>query len=114
MKNSKSILFIISIAVLVLSSCDNKLNLKPISEETSDIGYTNASQLEAALVGAYESFQSAEYYVSFRMYDQITITLVAITRKFFKLIGLLSHQQIPGYSKIGLIYIMQLPRQTQY
>lgn len=44
-------------------SCNDFLDLKPISEETSDNAYQNASQIEAALTGAYESFQSAEYYV---------------------------------------------------
>ena len=55
------------IVVLTLSlisfSCDDYLDLKPISEETSDIAYNNASQIEAALTGAYESFQSSDYYI---------------------------------------------------
>ncbi len=63
MKSSKFIISVLSIGLLLVVSCDKKLNLTPISEETSDIGYENASQIEAALVGAYESFQSAEYYV---------------------------------------------------
>jgi len=44
-------------------SCNDYLDLKPISEETSDNAYNNASQIEAALTGVYESFQSTEYYV---------------------------------------------------
>lgn len=44
-------------------SCDSYLDLKPISEETSDNAYNNASQIEAALTGVYESFQSSDYYV---------------------------------------------------
>ena len=44
-------------------SCDDYLDLAPISEETSGNAYESASQIEAALVGAYESFQSSEYYV---------------------------------------------------
>lgn len=49
--------------VLILSAgCEDFLDLSPISEETSDIAYDNAGQIEAALTGAYESFQ-AEYYV---------------------------------------------------
>ncbi|KXX70803.1 RagB/SusD family nutrient uptake outer membrane protein [Flammeovirga sp. SJP92] len=44
-------------------SCDKFLDLKPISEETSDTAYDKAKQIEGALVGAYETFQSSEYYV---------------------------------------------------
>lgn len=44
-------------------SCNDFLDLDPISEETSGNAYETASQIEAALVGAYESFQSSEYYV---------------------------------------------------
>ncbi|MBB6463258.1 RagB/SusD family nutrient uptake outer membrane protein [Flammeovirga kamogawensis] len=55
----------ITIAAVVLGtmSCDNFLDLQPISEETSDNAYNKASQMESALIGAYETFQSAEYYV---------------------------------------------------
>lgn len=48
---------------LGVSACTDVLELKPISEETSATAYEKGSQIEAALVGAYESFQSAEYYV---------------------------------------------------
>lgn len=61
MKNIK--ILIVLVSILSITSCDDYLDLKPISEETSANGYENASQIEAALVGAYESFQSAEYYV---------------------------------------------------
>lgn len=44
-------------------SCEDQLDLQPISEETSGNAYDTASQIEGALVGAYESFQSSEYYV---------------------------------------------------
>lgn len=44
-------------------SCDDYLELEPISLETSNSAYESASQIEAALVGVYESFQSSEYYV---------------------------------------------------
>lgn len=49
---------------IVISSvgCNDFLDLSPISEETSDVAYETAGQIEAALTGAYESFQ-AEYYV---------------------------------------------------
>ncbi|RXP46469.1 RagB/SusD family nutrient uptake outer membrane protein [Lutibacter sp. HS1-25] len=44
-------------------SCEDYLDLSPISEETSDNAYNSASQIEAALTGAYESFQSSDYYI---------------------------------------------------
>ncbi len=50
-------------ATLTCVSCENYLDLSPISEETSDNAYNSASQIEAALTGAYESFQSSDYYV---------------------------------------------------
>lgn len=56
------ILTVISIA-LTCVSCNDYLDLSPISEETSDNAYKNASQIEAALTGVYESFQSSDYYV---------------------------------------------------
>lgn len=61
MKNIK--ILIVLVSILSITSCDDYLDLKPLSEETSANGYENASQIEAALVGAYESFQSTEYYV---------------------------------------------------
>ena len=54
---------ILLLTILSIISCDDFLDLKPISEETSGNGYETGSQIEAALVGVYESFQSAEYYV---------------------------------------------------
>ncbi|WP_203258302.1 RagB/SusD family nutrient uptake outer membrane protein [Hyunsoonleella ulvae] len=56
------ILTILFISITWLS-CDDYLELEPISIETSGNAYETASQIEAALVGAYESFQSSEYYV---------------------------------------------------
>ena len=44
-------------------ACNDYVELNPISQETSNNAYSSASQIEAALVGAYESFQSSEYYV---------------------------------------------------
>jgi hypothetical protein len=43
-------------------SCEDFLDLKPISEATTDNAYSRASDAEAALVGAYDSFQQ-EYYI---------------------------------------------------
>jgi len=51
------------ISSVTFTSCDNFLDLDPISEETSGNAYNTKNQIEAALVGAYESFQSSEYYV---------------------------------------------------
>ncbi|RJE71424.1 RagB/SusD family nutrient uptake outer membrane protein [Reichenbachiella sp. MSK19-1] len=47
---------------LCLVACDDFLDLEPISQETTEVGYDNAGQIEAVLVGAYESFQSSDYY----------------------------------------------------
>jgi hypothetical protein len=61
MKTNKLVTIILSF--FVLASCEDSLDLTPISEETSANAYSTTSQIEAALVGAYESFQSSEYYV---------------------------------------------------
>ncbi len=45
------------------SSCNDFLELTPISEDTVENGYNSAPQIEAALNGAYESFQTTDYYV---------------------------------------------------
>lgn len=49
--------------LLLFNNCNDFLDLTPISEETSADAYNTASQIEAALTGTYESFQSSEYYV---------------------------------------------------
>lgn len=54
-------------AAMLFVACDDKLDLEPISEETSESAYTTAGQIEAALTGVYESFQSSDYYV----WDQV-------------------------------------------
>lgn len=54
---------LIILSLLAFISCEEFLDLTPISEETSADAYNTATQIEAALVGAYESFQSSEYYV---------------------------------------------------
>ena len=61
MKILKSTLLILSL--VLFANCESFLDLTPISEETSADAYDTATQIEAALVGAYESFQSSEYYV---------------------------------------------------
>ncbi|MDW3211852.1 MAG: RagB/SusD family nutrient uptake outer membrane protein [Reichenbachiella sp.] len=53
---------IIVCGLMTMTSCNDFLDLEPISEETTEVGYDNAGQIEAALTGAYESFQSSQYY----------------------------------------------------
>lgn len=57
------LIIIVLIQSILFISCDEYLDLDPISEETSGNAYETSNQIEAALVGAYESFQSSEYYV---------------------------------------------------
>lgn len=59
----KYIILLIFVNSILFISCDDFLDLDPISEETSGNAYETRNQIEAALVGAYESFQSSEYYV---------------------------------------------------
>jgi starch-binding outer membrane protein, SusD/RagB family len=54
-------LFALSVAI-ALPSCDDFLDLKPISDATAENAYTTANDAEAALIGAYDSF-SQEYYI---------------------------------------------------
>jgi hypothetical protein len=60
--NSKYIMAAVA-AALMLSGCNDELDLVPISQETTDNAYTAGGQIEAALTGTYESFQSSDYYV---------------------------------------------------
>ncbi|HSI70873.1 MAG TPA: RagB/SusD family nutrient uptake outer membrane protein, partial [Gillisia sp.] len=48
---------------IAFTGCEDSLDLQPISEETVDNAYATGTQLEAALTGVYESFQSNDYYV---------------------------------------------------
>lgn len=59
---TKYILNAILAGTLLVSSCDSYLDKEPISDATSTNAYRTASDAEAALVGAYDSFQ-AEYYI---------------------------------------------------
>lgn len=49
-------------SLVAMSACEDFLDLKPISTTTAENAYTTASDAEAALVGAYDSF-SQEYYI---------------------------------------------------
>ncbi|QCR23256.1 RagB/SusD family nutrient uptake outer membrane protein [Pontibacter sp. SGAir0037] len=64
MKKKNILLYTLGLSLsLGLYSCDNFLDLEPISMITIDNAYVTGSQLEAALTGTYESFQSSDYYV---------------------------------------------------
>jgi hypothetical protein len=45
------------------ASCKKSLDLQPISDATVDNSYTTATQAEAALAGAYNTFTSSDYYI---------------------------------------------------
>lgn len=45
------------------TSCKKSLDLQPISDATVDNSYTSATQAEAALAGAYNTFTSSDYYI---------------------------------------------------
>ncbi len=64
MKKLNRILLYLTISSVVFgfSSCDDFLDLNPISEATTGNAYSSASDAEAALIGAYDSFQQ-EYYI---------------------------------------------------
>ncbi len=51
------------ITQLITSSCEDGLDTSPETSLTSENAFNTSSDIEAALVGTYESFQSAEYYV---------------------------------------------------
>ena len=46
-----------------MSSCEKFTDLKPVSEATAANAYNTAQDAEGALIGAYESFRSQEYYI---------------------------------------------------
>lgn len=57
-------LIILGIALLsIFTSCEDILETVPETSLTGENAFVTASDIEAALVGTYESFQSAEYYV---------------------------------------------------
>ncbi len=64
MKNRRITKYISTLLVVIgFTACDDELDLRPISQETVDNAYATGTQLEAALTGVYESFQSNDYYV---------------------------------------------------
>jgi hypothetical protein len=61
---TKHLLYTIGLSCsLGLVACEDFLDLKPISDDTIDTAYNSGSQLEAALTGVYETFQSSDYYI---------------------------------------------------
>ncbi|MAZ27296.1 MAG: RagB/SusD family nutrient uptake outer membrane protein [Cytophagaceae bacterium] len=63
MKINKLFYGVLALALAGMAvSCSDELDLKPISQETTDNAYSTGTQLEAALTGVYESFQSSQYY----------------------------------------------------
>lgn len=59
----KYIILLILSNTLLFSSCEDFLDLTPVSDLTSGNAYETTDLLESALIGVYESFQSSEYYV---------------------------------------------------
>ncbi|SFU41893.1 Starch-binding associating with outer membrane [Pustulibacterium marinum] len=64
MKRYHSIKTYMAAALLLAASvsCEDELDLYPISQEVADNAYSTGTQIEAALTGVYESFQSSQYY----------------------------------------------------
>lgn len=52
-----------TLALLSQVGCSDYLDEMPISSETNDNAYDEATQIEAALNGTYESFQTTDFYV---------------------------------------------------
>jgi len=70
--NFNKIIFLLGIGLtFTFFSCDDFLDLKPLSEETSATAYDKTSQIEAALTGAYETFQSDHYIWNNLMFQDI-------------------------------------------
>lgn len=62
---------LIGLTFLVTCSCEDFLDLEPISEEASATAYQSLDQIEAALTGTYESFQSDAYVWNNIMFQDI-------------------------------------------
>ena len=63
MKRHKLLIYTLGLSlVLGSSACEDFIDLEPISDNTIDNAYVTSGQIEAALTGSYESFQS-EYYI---------------------------------------------------
>jgi hypothetical protein len=63
---NKKYIFRYAFAVILAAStvsCKKSLDLQPISDATVNNSYSTASQAEAALAGAYNTFTSSDYYI---------------------------------------------------
>ena len=57
------LIIILVLSHILTTSCEDSLATTPESSLTSENAFSDLGGIEAALVGVYESFQSAEYYV---------------------------------------------------
>lgn len=66
---------ILVLLLFVFSSCDNNLDLLPITETTSNTAYETPEQIEAALIGVYDAFGegSENFYNEYYVWDEINI-----------------------------------------
>jgi starch-binding outer membrane protein, SusD/RagB family len=62
MKNKAKLSLFILVSAFFLPACSDMLDLKPLSDNTSENAYSTAGDAEAALTGVYDSF-SQEYYI---------------------------------------------------
>lgn len=63
MKTMKALANTLAVFLLIFTlACDDFLDLEPISSGTEESAYDKADQIEAALIGAYETFQGSQYY----------------------------------------------------
>lgn len=61
--NNKKTIFTLLLSAMLFTACNDELDTTPISEGTNDNSYITGDQLEAALTGAYETFQGNDFYV---------------------------------------------------
>ncbi|HIB37201.1 MAG TPA: RagB/SusD family nutrient uptake outer membrane protein [Mesonia sp.] len=69
MRNFKKYI-VYSMLAGIAFSCNDELEIEPISEETAASAYSTGPQIQAALTGVYESFQSSDYYIWDRLIYQ--------------------------------------------
>lgn len=61
--NNKKTISVLLLAAVMFAACDDNLDTLPISDGVAQNSYETGDQIEAALTGAYESFQGNDYYV---------------------------------------------------
>ena len=69
MKINKFILTVV--LAVVFTACDDRLDLLPISDESSSTAFTTPNQIEAALIGAYDAFggSTENFYNEYYQWD---------------------------------------------